>query len=292
MISVIISSANPSLLAQVSKNIEATIAVPFELISFDNGAGQKGICEIYNLGIKKAQYDILCFMHEDIGIKTDGWGKIVQKIFDEHNDYGLIGVAGSDYKSLAPSGWSSSGRNADYGNLVQSYKFKRKKTHHYYKNPQNEKLTEVASIDGVWFCVPRKIAAEIGFDQGTFKGFHGYDLDFSLAVGRKHKVGVIYDVLIDHFSEGNYDKTWMEDTLKLHRKWHNHLPVNILPHSPRNALYAEKNSFKYFIERLIHLKFPMRVAFQMLYKNNRLLKMNPALFFKLHYYILKKYISG
>jgi len=292
MISVIISSANPSLLAQVSKNIEATIAVPYELISFDNSAGQKGICEIYNLGIQQAQYDILCFMHEDIGIKTDGWGKIVQKIFDEHNDYGLIGVAGSDYKTLAPSGWSGSGRNMDYANLVQSYKFKKKEPHHYYKNPRNEKLTEVACIDGVWFCVPRKIAAEIGFDQDTFKGFHLYDLDFSFAVGCKYKIGVIYDVLIDHFSEGNYDKTWMEETLKLHHKWYYHLPLNILPHSKASVFDAEKSTFKYFIERLIYLKFPMRVAFQMLYKDNRFLKMSPGLFFKLHYYILKKYISG
>ena len=74
MISVIISSAKKELVTQVTKNITDTIAVEFEIIAFDNSNGEKGICEIYNQGIKKARYDVLCFMHEDIAMITPGWG--------------------------------------------------------------------------------------------------------------------------------------------------------------------------------------------------------------------------
>jgi len=291
MISVIISSANPSLLADAGKNIEDTIGVPYEIIAFDNRDGKKGICEIYNEGIQRAAHEILCFMHEDICIKSEGWGKIINNKFAEHSEYGLLGIAGSDYKSLAPSGWNGSGIDTDHVNLIQHYKSGKKDPAHRFKNILNKDLVEVSCVDGVWFCVPKKIAAEVLFDQNTFKGFHGYDIDFSLAVGRKYKVGVIFDVLIEHFSEGNYNKTWMDDTLKLHDKWYDHLPVNVLPHSSKKILYAEKVTFQYFIEQLIHFKFPMRVALAFLNKKNKFAQMDLKLFLKLHYYILKKYAT-
>jgi hypothetical protein len=291
MISVIVASANPSLLADVSKNIADTVAVPYEIIAFNNSDGRKGICELYNEGIRMAKYDILCFMHEDIFIRTEGWGKIIKDKFETRPEYGLFGIAGSDYKSLAPSGLNGSGIDTDHANFIQHYKYGTKAPYHYFKKPLNKELADVACVDGAWFCVPKKIAAEILFDQETFKGFHAYDIDFSLAVGSKYKLAVIYDVLIEHFSEGNYDKAWMDETLKLHKKWYDHLPVNVLPHSRKNALYAEKATFQYFIERSIHFKYPMRVAFKLLYKKNKFAQMDFGLFLKLNYYILKKYAT-
>src|ERR1700749_695104 len=109
MISVIISSVSPAYLEQVIKNVEDTIGVDHEIIAFDNRDGKKGICEIYNQGIGKARYDILCFMHEDIRILTANWGQAIQKTFNQNPDFGLLGIAGSDYKSLAPSGWNGGG---------------------------------------------------------------------------------------------------------------------------------------------------------------------------------------
>src|ERR1700749_930895 len=120
MISIIISSANPSLLIQASKNIEDTIGVPYELVSFDNSGGQKGICEVYNLGIKKARYELLCFMHEDIEIETHGWGQVVIDQFNSDKELGLLGVAGSIYKTLTPSGWHGTGNNIARANYIQS----------------------------------------------------------------------------------------------------------------------------------------------------------------------------
>lgn len=289
MISIIISSANSDQLEQVTANIRATVGIPFEIIAIDNSNGSKGICEIYNKGIKRANYDILCFMHEDILIKTNNWGTLVLNFFKCHTNYGLLGVAGSKYKSLAPSGWNPSAHDATCVNLIQHFKYKQQQPFHYYQNAGGEKIAEVACIDGVWFCTTKTITAKIMFDEITFKGFHAYDLDFSLSVGQIHKVGVTFDVLIEHFSEGKYDAEWITATLDLHKKWNRYLPVNFKPVSKQQMLYAEKATFRFFIDRLIYLGFPKRIAYNVLYYNNSFLKLSPILFLKLHFTIFKKY---
>lgn len=291
MISVIISSVKPEYLKKVSINIENTIGVPYELITFANGAGEKGICEIYNLGIDKAKYDVLCFMHEDVELKTNGWGITVLNIFKENPNLGLLGVVGSAYKTITPSGWNGQNTYSENWNIIQSFKYSNKKSIHYQQNHSNKKLPEVACIDGVWFCTPKKVAAETMFDQDRFKGFHVYDIDFSLAVWRKKTVAVTFDILLEHFSEGRYDKNWMDDNLKLHEKWNAYLPLNIQQLNKEQIITGEKATFKHFIKQLVELNFPASVAFKMLRLNKKFIRLDPRLYFKLQYYILMNYLK-
>lgn len=290
MISVIVSSANPSHLKNVSKNIKETIGVPFEIIAVNNSSAEKGICEIYNLGAEQAQYQVLCFMHEDIEIKTKDWGRTICGLFKNTPDAGLIGIAGCAYKTIAPSGWKGSQTRSDYANIIQRYKFSDKKADHYWQNPDDQKLAKVAVVDGVWFCTTKKIALETRFDEDTFRGFHGYDVDFSLSVSRRYTVYVTFDVLIEHFSEGRYDFTWMQDNLKLHEKWNKYLPLNVKRLDNDKIKNAERATFKSFIDQLIALKLPMTVAFRMLRLNDKFFELDRQLFWKLNYYILKKYL--
>ncbi|SDP94409.1 Glycosyltransferase like family protein [Mucilaginibacter sp. OK268] len=291
MISIIICSANKNLLSQVSENISTTIGVPYEIIATDNSEGKQGICAVYNRGILKAQYDILCFMHEDVLIKTNNWGQKIIQSFHNDTELGLVGVAGSSYKPVTPSGWGGMGVDTTYTNLLQSFKHKKKQTKHVHRNPNNETISEVACVDGVWLCTTRKIARGTMFDENTFWGFHGYDIDFSLSVGQKYKVAVTFEILLDHFSEGHYDRTWMNENLKLHNKWSEHLPVNIEPLTPKQVIYIEKTTFKDFIEQLIKFEYPISTAFNMLWKNNKFLTLDLKLFLKLNFYILKKYLT-
>jgi len=291
MISIIISSADSDQLYQATENIAATIGVAYEIIAIENNTGQQGICAVYNSGIKKAKYDVLCFMHEDLIIKADGWGNTVLNIFNENKEYGLIGVAGSSYKTLTPSGWSGSGSDTIYSNIIQSYKYQQNESDHYYNNPGGKKLQEVVCIDGLWFCVPKKIAAEFMFDEETFKGFHVYDLDFSFSVRARYKIAVTFDILIHHLSEGNYGTEWLTDTLKFQEKFNAALPANLqLTH--KQAIHGEKATFKFFIDRLLSLNIPISVAFNVLYYKNRFLKLDAKLFVKLHFYIIKKYLKA
>jgi hypothetical protein len=291
MISVIICSADNKMLVAVSKKISETIGVPYELISFSNKDGECGICEIYNKGIKKAKYPMLCFMHEDIIIHSGGWGNTVLNVFGNDPQLGLLGVAGSYYKPLSPSGWMGCGIDTECSNLIQSYKFKNEVPVLNYKNPLNSSVAEVACIDGLWFCVPKKVAENHKFDDGTFKGFHCYDLDYSLTVGAEYKIAVTYEVLLTHLSEGRFDKNWLDDTMKLHKKWGAMLPVDKGRRLEKEeSLRIEKLTYKYFLDQLVTFKIPLHNAFKLLWHNSFFKKLNFKLFLKFNYYTLKKYI--
>lgn len=292
MISVIISSVNKAHLQQVSENINATIGVPYEIIATDNSEGKQGICEVYNKGMMRAQYDILCFMHEDVLIKTNNWGKKLLALFEQDPKLGLVGIAGSSYKPLAPSGVGGYGVNTHYHNFIQSYKYKKKRSMHVYSNPDKQSLAEVVCIDGVFMAATREVAEEFMFDEITLKGFHGYDIDFSLSVSQKYKVAVTFDILLNHFSEGLYNDIWMEENLKLHNKWNRHLPLNAGTLTHEQVFVIEKNTFKYFIDQLIKFNYPISTAFKILWKNKRFFQLDSKLFFKLKFYTVKKYLKS
>jgi glycosyltransferase involved in cell wall biosynthesis len=291
MISVIISSANPTYLKDITENVENTIGVAYEIIADDNSDGKKGICEVYNNGIKKAQYDILCFMHEDIEIKTNDWGKKLISYFEQDHELGLVGIAGSSYKPLTPSTWGGRGfAQSIYVNVIQSYKFTDKPDELVWKNPFHELLSRVACLDGVFLCTTKRVTDQIKFDEHTFKGFHGYDIDFSLAVAEHYKIAVTFEIALAHFSEGRFDRTWMEENLRLHDKWYLRLPVHVQNLTEKQVLTIEKQTFKLFIDQLIQLKFPMKVALTVLQRGNKFKQLSVKLYLKLHFYIFKKYL--
>ncbi len=288
MISVIICSVNPQLLAAVKQNIAETIGVAFEVIAIDNRGSSAGICEVYNRGAAQSSFDLLCFMHEDIFLQTQNWGSVVVDLLKTETGIGLVGVAGSYYKTLSPSGWGNATSYTDCMNIVQGFKNKGPEEHVLqYKNPFNQKYTEVAAVDGVWLCTTKTIAQQMKFDQQTFAGFHCYDLDFSLRLGKQYKVVVTYDVLLTHLSEGSYTRTWMMETIKLHQKWKNDLPVLTadLPYAKR--LYLEKQTFRDFLRLLIHLNLPLSIAKDLLRQKVYVQKLGLALWLNMNFHLYK-----
>ena len=71
-----------------------------------------------------------------------------------------------------------------------------------YANPGMEKLSQVAVLDGVFLATSKAVWELNRFDEKILSGFHGYDLDFSLSVGRTKKLMVTYELGIVHFSSG------------------------------------------------------------------------------------------
>lgn len=276
------------MLQQVSDNVAATIGSPYEIIAMDNRQSGKGICRVYNEGVAKAQFNILCFIHEDILIDTNNWGRVLQELFTDPN-LGLVGVAGSSYRPLTPTNWGGIGPDTVYKNIIQSYKFKNQEDVHYQINPKNEKLARVTCIDGVWMCTTKAVASEIKFDEETFTGFHLYDVDFSMAVAQKYNVAVTYEILIKHLSEGTYNRTWFEETLKFFYKWNKSLPFDVEELSQKQILRGERMVFNIFIDQLIQFNFPISTAYDVLWKNFRFFKLSKKLFFKLNFHIYKRY---
>ena len=102
MISIIISTYNSVLFEKISQSIEKTIGVEYEIVPIENHA-KYSLCEAYNLRFEKAKYKYLCFVHEDVVFLTQQWGSRLISIMKEDESIGLIGVAGTKFKSTYPN---------------------------------------------------------------------------------------------------------------------------------------------------------------------------------------------
>ncbi|UAJ14239.1 glycosyltransferase [Aquirufa lenticrescens] len=218
MLSIVICSKNKELCDQLVANINQTIGIPFEL---DIITGAESISQAYESGLKKSSGEFCLFLHEDVLFHTQDWGKTLLDHFNSDPFLGLISVAGSKTHTIVPSAWWDCLENDKLIRILQHKPGGQ--TEDQNQGFEAGKLVEVAVIDGVFMALRKK--TESHFDQ-TLTGFHGYDLDLSLAVQEKgYKVAVIQDVLLEHFSLGNLHLGWLTALLHVHRKYKHVLPL-------------------------------------------------------------------
>jgi glycosyltransferase involved in cell wall biosynthesis len=227
LISLVTSSYQPENAQTLSASVQQTIDVPYELITIDN-PGTMGICAAYNKGAAKARYDILCFVHDDIQFVTQDWGSKLMAHFEADANAGVIGVAGSVCKCKMPSSWWQPVVNdiePKRMNIIQHFKHSNNTQTGDSINPRNEERSVVATLDGVFLAVKKDVWKKYPFDEKLLKGFHGYDTDLTLNIGRTHNNYVVYDILLEHFSEGITGMDWLKAVIAVHKKWNGILPV-------------------------------------------------------------------
>ncbi|GAA4781420.1 glycosyltransferase family protein [Olivibacter ginsenosidimutans] len=292
MVSVIIVSINPDFLRKVKENIGDTIGISHEIIAIDNTHSNYGICQLYNAAAQQAKFEIVCFMHEDIVIHTESWGKKIVDLFGNHPNLGLIGVAGSAYKTFSVSGWDILGddKNVRFINYIQGYKFLDKESDHQHANSTKKNLTEVAAVDGMWMCTKRSIVLSYPFDEETLSGFHGYDIDFCLSLYKKYVIAVTFDILIEHYSEGNFDKNWFREIIKVHEKWRSILPINLAQIRKREMEIFEKRAFKRGLPYYIELNYTLKSILKILNRLKLLKLIGRLTYLKLYYATIKSFL--
>lgn len=231
MLSIIICSLTPSISNELKQNIESTIGVPYEIVCINNQQNQYSIFEAYNIGATQANMPYLCFMHGDILHRTNNWGKIIiEKLKDIKT--GVIGVAGSTCALAIPSPWWISDMNfwKQYlsQNILQHFRSGIQYLQNNINNTENFLWNKVLVTDGVFMCCKKEVWQKHNFDSTNFKGFHFYDVDFSLSI---HKAGfenyVSHEILIEHFSAGALNEKWIESSLVFQKKWKNFLPISL-----------------------------------------------------------------
>lgn len=226
MISIIICSRKADISEELKQNIAKTIGCEYELCVIDNSCNEYNIFTAYNEGVRRAKGDILCFMHEDILFHTGKWGAAVADFFETNNDAGLLGVVGGQFIPNTPSSYWEGG--ATVGQIIQGYQdSKGNYTTKLNGIPASRPFEEVVAVDGLWMCVPARLFAEgtLKWDADTFLGFHCYDMDICYQVISKDlKVMVARDIRIEHFSYGNTDAVYCEQSQLLYEKWHEALP--------------------------------------------------------------------
>ena len=219
MLSLIICSRNPSLSDVVIKNIHKTIGVDYEIIVINNSEHDKTIFQAYNEGISKSNGEILCFMHEDVEFLSEGWGNKVISYFC-NDSMGVLGVIGGHCLPACPCSWWSAGINSGriwQGEELQEYLS--------YKE-ENETSIQVATVDGLWMCIPKRVFNTISFDEENFNGFHSYDTDICLQLAHKgYEIRVAFDIDIRHNSTGVINRQYFEARNILFGKWKNALPL-------------------------------------------------------------------
>jgi hypothetical protein len=223
-ISVIVCSIKPELCDQMLESVKNTIGINFETIIFDNREKGYGICQVYNHCAQKAIFPYLCFVHEDIIIPTQDWGKNMVAFAERTQNCGIIGFAGGTIAKKNFRRWER-GRNRFYdlaGSRTPTGEFRLK-----YSNPGNKEFAEVVTLDGLFMFASREIWKNNPFDEDRIKGFHFYDADFSLGIAQKYQNYVCMTADIYHFSAGKPDKAFYENAMVFQKKWKKELPVII-----------------------------------------------------------------
>lgn len=224
MLSLIICSRTPRISEELEKNIAETIGCEYELVVIDNSKNEYSIFSAYNEGVRRSKGDILCFMHDDILYKTTGWGTKVEKMLEDES-IGIVGVIGSYVMTKDYGYWDMmqpyvTGR-VPYGN---NRDFEAVNDGNYYYDENCS--PEVVAVDGMWFCMPKRIFTDIMFDEVTYSGFHFYDMDIcmhSLMAGYKNEI--MRNIDIFHYCYPQYNYQYTQSMKKFFAKWNDKLPI-------------------------------------------------------------------
>lgn len=257
MISIIICSRKKDVLDCFLDSVERTIGTPYELVVVDNSENRYDIFSAYNYGVSQAKGDVLLFAHEDIIMRSHGWGAALEKHMAADLGIGMIGVVGTQCVARAPRGWNTfgiQGRNIKpMCRLVHNVgdpkcSFEGEKCFSMeYNNPENVAITQAMGVDGLMFAVRRELFDDgsVRFDEDTYRGFHVYDIDMSMQVAQHRKVMVLLDIELKHLSRGNYTKDYYTSYFKYYMKWKDRLPMSVYP-LPDSALFNQRNAVPYF----------------------------------------------
>lgn len=259
MLSLIICSREADISQGLKENIRETIGIQYELIVIDNSKNDYTIFTAYNEGIRRSKFSYLCFMHEDILFHSKDWGGKVVSYFQKESKVGLIGVIGGHFIPNTPSTWFST--RFCSGTILQGVKTNGGKYEVFRdeRNANDSNLSiETVAVDGLWFCIPRIMFNNISFDNDTYKGWHAYDIDICMQViDSGFEVRVITDILIEHSSYGNVDRSFYIALKRFNKKWKDRLPIirgqKISEDEQSEAREKAQSHFQFYYKRTFKL---------------------------------------
>jgi len=296
MVSLVVCSINPKFLKNLQENVSLTIGVEHEWLIWDNRKDNKGLCEVYNNLAKNARFPYVCFLHEDLLFRSENWGSYLVKLMESDPAIALVGIAGGKYKSRLYSGWYSGANNLDYYNVTHRECGEALKI----LSPQDWRRNEepVVCIDGIFMFCAKNIWEKYSFDETLLKGFHFYDIDFSLLIAESNKVVVTNKVDVVHLTTGgDYGNKWVEQAFLYHDFRNNHLPSSVVSVDKEKI---ELSVAKYWLDWLKNQPISFSNRLKWIKKQKPLWNMSLAysitkfLFYKplglrgIHQYFLKK----
>jgi GT2 family glycosyltransferase len=217
MISIVYSTRKND--PEFTGHLNKTTVGDIEILQYINN-GEYSLTELYNMGLKESNNDIVVFCHDDIILKS-GWDKKIINHF-KNTDYGILGMAGTTDLDDSGRWWTDMSKmvgivtHSNDGNTWESK----------YSNNFGDKVIETAMLDGLFF-VAHKDRIKKTFNE-DIKGFHFYDFDFTF---NNHlngvKIGVMFDIKITHKSVGETNEQWEENRKQFREIHSKNLPYNL-----------------------------------------------------------------
>jgi glycosyltransferase involved in cell wall biosynthesis len=190
-----------------------------QILIYENN-GEKSLTQIYNLGLKESENDIVVFMHDDLILETPNMTPKIVKMFEKHTDYGIIGIAGTD-KLTSGMWWQN--RDNMFGIVGHIHQGKRH-VNKYSKGVFNDVLKDVVVVDGLFFIVHKNRIKKEFNEQ--FDGFHFYDISFCVENHLEGvKVGLTTKFEVTHKSIGQVNKKWEKNKLFFEALYDKFLPL-------------------------------------------------------------------
>ena len=253
MISIIISNNDIKALAGLKKSILETIGVGYELIIINNNNGEMSISSAMNQGANRANFEYLCWVHEDVVFTRQNWGNILINLLREPC-IGVIGIAGGIYKSINFSpAWFNFRHNAHRVNIVQPNA--KNELEQWIENPNKESLSEVVVVDGVFMCCRKSVWEQYNFDENVIRGFHFYDMDFCLGVrSLGYKNYVTHEIFLEHYSSGKNNLDWYKHGKRVHQKWEHTLPQFVGEMTDKEIRQVEYQTLEYAFNLQLKLR--------------------------------------
>ena len=182
------------------------------------------LSKIYSdiLESNEIETDIVAFIHDDIEFLRKGWGSEILRLFNEHEEYGIIGVAGSAQFDENGAWWNYERK---FGQVLHRNDGKSWLT--AFSPLLDKDLEEVVVVDGLFMAINRKMITS-NFSK-NLSGFDFYDIDFCLSnfIDKKCKIGVTTNIRIAHNSIGKLKDSWYENKEIINNKFKEHYPIEI-----------------------------------------------------------------
>jgi len=254
---VIICSNDAAEYAQVTANYASRLlGYPHEIIGIHDA---RSLSEGYNRGARRARGDLLVFSHDDVEIVSPDLAGAITRAAETLDVFGVVGTS----KVLAAY-WPAAGHPYLHGWLAQPVPGSQK----FYVGVfgvDGAISSHLQGLDGMFFVAKRSVVESLPFDEATFDGFHGYDVDFSFAAHLAgFRVGTTAEIAVIHASGGKFGDAWQRYAERFASKYRTRVPTGQVPPkwSFARTLVDSKDAIvrDFPIERLVAMTRQLRAA--------------------------------
>ena len=218
-ISVLICSIDAAKYTRVTANYAHLLSGhPHEIIGIHDA---RSLAEGYNRAVRASTGEVLIFSHDDVEIVSNDLATAIGRATVTLDVIGVVGT------SRVMSGyWPAAGHPFLHGWLAQPAPGGER----FYVSVfgVDGPLTRgIQGLDGMFFVAKRAVAEAVPFDEATFDGFHGYDLDFSFAAHLAgFSVGTSAEIAVIHASGGTFGEEWQRYANRFAEKHRDRLPAD------------------------------------------------------------------